>query len=182
MLAERQPHKLVERRQLAEVRIGRIARLRIARLVRTPRPEQLYPLLHADLSPRTRAEDPRLVVSLTVAREWNWPDARRAVSIDDSDERARPRFLDLLSHRASDDVMLLVDHPFRLVRVDLGAAAIRRINNRAKKVFRLPHRDAVQRHVDDAVTELRIKPKCFDIGRIVRHCRSGAVAVGADGV
>ena len=55
------------------------------------------------------------------------------------------------------------------MRVEFGTAAIRRINDGAKKIFRLPDRDTVQRHVDDAVTELRIKPECFDIGRIIRH-------------
>ena len=77
--------------------------------------------------------------------------------------------------------MLLVDYPFRLVRVEFATAAIRRINNGAKKIFRLSHSDAVQRHVDNAVTELRIKPKCLDIGRIIRR-RHGRAAVGVDGM
>ena len=156
--AERELDQLVERRQLAAVGIGSVSGLRVAGLISAPDPDELDPSVHRGPGGGA-SRHPSFVVAPAIFRQLERPQTRRAVAVDDGDERAglassnRPRIC------RPDDEVLLIDHAVDLVRVDLRAAAISRVGIDAEEVLGLADRDAVKVRVDEPIAERRIEPE-----------------------
>src|SRR6516164_10146924 len=136
---ERKVHKFLERRQLAPIRVGGVSGWGSARLILPADPHDANPTVQPVLGSDARAY-PRLVVAFAFLWKFDRPEPRGAVAVDHADQGARPCSVDHAPHRRRHNEMLLSDHAFDLVRVNLSTAAVGRVWVRAEKSFRLVNR------------------------------------------
>jgi hypothetical protein len=87
------------------------------------------------------------------------PQARRAVAVDDGDERAGRGLLEPSAHLRSHDEVLLIDYAVDFVHVDFGATTISGIGIDAEEVLGLADRHVVDVRVDEPIAERRIEPE-----------------------
>jgi hypothetical protein len=131
--------------------------LRVAGQIGARDPDKLDPLVHPGARRGARRR-PRLVIAAAIFGQLERPQTRRAVAVDDGDERAGRGFFEPSAHLRSHDEVLLVDHAVDLVHVDFGAAAISGIGIDAEEVLGLTDQDAVVMRVDEPVAKRRIEP------------------------
>ena len=105
VFTKRELHHLVERRKLAQVRIGRVAWLGITSQVGSFRPYQLDPPFHARPRGGTGG-DPSRIISFIRSRKHDWPQARATVTVDTSDDDTGARFFKPAAHSGIDNLIL----------------------------------------------------------------------------